>query len=118
MIHAEYLAGNPFTGRKVWLLRHINGRKFGDPWDWSVIVVKPHHFSQLAKVKGAMDLNSYDAHKALQHFLAGMGFLQAEATRRNGVIKRYRLPRSDRKPGNSEIPATSTPLALGHQRQT
>ena len=91
MIHAEYLAGNPLTGRKVWLVRHINGCKFGDPWDWSVVVIKTHRLSRTAQVKGALDLNSYQAHKTLQHFLAGMGFLQAEAVRRNGVVKRYDL---------------------------
>ena len=91
MIHAEYLAGNPMTGRKVWLVRHIKGCQFGDPWDWSVVVVKRHRFSQIALVKGAMNINSYKAHKLLQDFLAGMGFSHAEAFRRNGVFKRYRL---------------------------
>jgi hypothetical protein len=108
MIHAEFLAGNPLTGRKVWLLRHINGRKFGDPWDWSVVVIKTHRFSRTAQVKGALDLNNYRAHKSLQSFLAGMGFLQAEAVRRNGVVKRYNLS-GDRDPvDGTGVAATSS----------
>ncbi len=94
MIHAEYLAGNPITGRRVWLVRHIKGYKFGDPWDWSVVVIKQHHFSRLAMIKGAVGVSSLESYKALQLFLAGMGFLYAEATRRNGVLKRYRLRNS------------------------
>lgn len=91
MIHAEYLTGNPLTGRKAWLVRHINGTKFGDSWDWSVVLVKRHYFSRTAILKGAMELNSAYAYKSMNYFLAGMGFSQAVGIRRNGVLKRYRL---------------------------
>ena len=56
MLHGEYLGGNPLTGRKVWLVRHIIGEKYGDPWDWSVIVVKPHFLARTAAIKGAGEL--------------------------------------------------------------
>jgi hypothetical protein len=105
MIHAEYLGGNPLTGRKVWLVRHINGRKFGDPWDWSVVLVKAHRYSRTALVKGALELNTYQAHKSLQEFLAGMGFVRAEAVRRNGVVKRYCLVRIKQQIDGTELPA-------------
>ena len=94
MIHGEYLTGNPLIGRKAWLVRHIVGDKFGDPWDWSVVVVKRHFFSRTAVVKGAMNLNSYAAHLSLQLHLSEMGFLWAKAHRRNGIVKSYRLPGS------------------------
>ena len=100
MIHGEYLTGNPLIGRKAWLVRHIVGDKFGDPWDWSVVVVKPHFFSRTAVVKGAMNLSSYAAHLSLQLHLAEMGFLWAKATRSNGVLKHYRLPNSNQQPKN------------------
>lgn len=57
MLHAEYSAGNPLTGRRVWLVRHIIGDKFGDPWDWSVVVVKTHFLTRTVIAKGAMDLS-------------------------------------------------------------
>ncbi len=91
MIHAEYLVGNPITGRKVWLVRHINGKDFGDPWDWSVVVVKRHYFSRSADLKGAMEINSLSSYKSFLRFLADMGFVHAEGIRRNGVLKRYPL---------------------------
>ncbi len=112
MIHAEYLGGNPLTGRKVWLVRHINGRKFGDPWDWSVVVVKTHRYSKTAVVKGALELNTYQAHKSLQLFLAGMGFIRAEAVRRNGVVKRYCLIRIRQQIDDNDLLAPSG--ASGH----
>ena len=107
MIHTEYLAGNPITGRKVWLVRHIMGSKFGDPWDWSVIVVKRHRFSRTALLKGAMEINSMSAGKALLHSLAGMGFSRAEGYRRNGALKRYRLIGT-----NSQISNGQSPMAV------
>jgi len=118
MMHAEYLVGNPLTGRKVWLIRHIKGTQFGDPWDWSVVVVKSHHFSQIALVKGAININNYKAHKLLQDFLAGMGFSHAETFRRNGVLKRYRLAvdNSSIKNGGFSLLASS-PRSSNHRRQ-
>ena len=91
MLHAEYLSCNPLTGRKAWLIRHIKGNRFGDPWDWSVVVVRPHYFSRTAIVKGAMQLNSPEEHRSLRGKLADMGFEHAIAQRRNACTKTYLL---------------------------
>ena len=108
MVHGEYLGGNPLIGRKVWLVRHIIGDKYGDPWDWSVVIVKPHFFARTAVVKGAMNLGSYSAHQSLQLFVADMGFRWAEACRSNGVLKRYRLPDTRRREATGTITAITS----------
>ena len=104
MVHGEYLGGNPFTGRKVWLVRHIIGEKYGDPWDWSVVVVKPHFFTRTAILKGAKEINTHSGRRALQMLLADMGFQWAKAHRRNGLTKRYRLVGNQ--PTEISLPAT------------
>lgn len=41
-MHSEPICLNPITGRKVWALRSIPTGRYGDPYDWSAVVVRRH----------------------------------------------------------------------------
>lgn len=91
MLHAEYLTGNPITGRQVWMIRHIQGDKFGMPWDWRVDVIRPHHFSKTAILMGGEGaIATFHAYKQINQILKIMRFKRAAAMRK-GRWKTYRV---------------------------
>lgn len=50
IVHWQQACMNPVTGRKVWLLRHIPTGVYGEPYDWSLVIIKPSWFSRTAEV--------------------------------------------------------------------
>lgn len=92
MLHAEYITGNPLTGKQIWLIRHIVGCKYGDPFDWVVLLERKTPISKVAYLHGmcghGIDKKS---HKELLEFLGQtMDFREARALR-NGRWKTYRI---------------------------
>lgn len=43
MLHAELLSRNILTGRRVYLIRYIPKRDFGEPFDWAFTLIQPQH---------------------------------------------------------------------------
>lgn len=89
MLHAEYITGNPFTGKQVWLVRHIKG-EYGDPFDWACCVIRPRHFSRTAIVAGLTGTFSRDHWRGLNALLGEMKFKRARVCRR-GTWKTYEV---------------------------
>lgn len=89
MLHAEYVTGNPITGRQVWIIRHINGN-WGDRYDWCCNVIRPHYFSRTALIEAMIGSGfTYQSMRDLKAFIIGqMGFRKAKAER-NGRWVEY-----------------------------
>lgn len=83
-MHAEYVTGNPISGRQVWIIRHIPEGEYGDPFDWCCNVIKPHHFSRTAVVEAMIGNGiTRQGHRDLLEFICGkMGFTRCKALRK------------------------------------
>lgn len=90
MLHSEYVTGNPFTGRQVWIIRHIPDGEFGDKYDWCCNVIKPHHFARYAIVEAMIGQGmTMKAHRELVTFIKRvMGFKRIKAER-HGKWREY-----------------------------
>ena len=88
MLHAQYITGNPITGRQVWIVRHIPCGCYGDPYDWCCNVIKPHHFSRTAVLEAMIGNGiTLAGHRALKAFIREkMGFPRCKALRRGKWI--------------------------------
>jgi hypothetical protein len=84
VLHAQYVTGNPLTGRQVWIVRHIPHGGFGAPYDWCCNVIRPHHFSRTAVVEAMVGKDmTLACHRELQAFIKEkMGFRRCRALRR------------------------------------
>lgn len=91
MLHAEYVTGNPFTGKQVWIVRHIPEGEYGDPFDWCCNVIKPHHFARTAVIEAMIGTGmTLQGYRELVEFIREkMGFPTARALR-NGRWVLYR----------------------------
>ena len=92
MIHAEYITGNPLTGKQIWLIRHIPVGGYGDPFDWVVLLERKTPIAKTAYLHGLCGHGvNRRSHKKLLHFLGEqMGFTQAKALR-NGRWRTYEV---------------------------
>jgi len=87
-VHAELICCNPITGRKAWLLRHIPGGQYGDPWDAMLVVTRRHWFDKRAMMLGGEAIGIPGVHRKVRGCLAKLGFSYAMA-KRHGRIKTY-----------------------------
>jgi hypothetical protein len=83
MLHAELLSRNILTGRRVYLIRYIPKRDFGEPFDWAFTLIQPHHCSSTVTIKGLSgEAFTRSGWKAINDLLLDMGFKRAKAQRR------------------------------------
>jgi len=50
MTHWELICVNPLTGRRAWAVRSIPTGRYGEPFNWAMVIVRPHWFSGTAKI--------------------------------------------------------------------
>ena len=82
-IHWERLVRNPITGRCAWALRHIPTGVYGDPYDWSIVVVRPHWGSRTA-ILMLIEGMTLSKRRKLQAALRSKGFRRAKALQPGG----------------------------------
>lgn len=87
MIEWEHVCTNPFTGKKVWIVRQVE--YVGGPRTWSVVAIRNRYSSKFLWLAAAEDLYRKIDIKALTEDGARRGYEFALAERKNGVIKKY-----------------------------
>ena len=78
MIHWEPICSNPLTGRKVWAVRSIPSGEYGNPFDWSMVVVRPSYFNNTAIIMLLKDMN-ITKRRIIQKEVLDKGFTSASA---------------------------------------
>ena len=87
MLHWERLCSNPL-GRCLWAVRFIPTGVYGDPYTWSLVVLRSHWLSRKAKIMLATPM-TVKGRRLLERSLRQRGFKQAEAIR-NGSTKQWK----------------------------
>ena len=90
MYHAERIAFNRLSGRKIWLLRELVGDQYGDAWLSSLVVIKNHYFCKNAYLMLADGVRSTRQYRQLKTVLKTLGFSTAYAVR-HGRRKIYKV---------------------------
>ena len=86
----EWLAGDPETGRECWMVRKIPTGVYGDPREWSIIVLKKSHGFHEVELLGAENLKTVAGYRDLAASLLQHGFDSAYALRK-GRKKYYKF---------------------------
>ena len=82
MLEAEYITGNPLTGRQVWLARHLlEGEPLRGKWDWSVLIIRRRYFSKTAFLMGLQGKFARQGIVEIRELLEVMGFTKATSLR-------------------------------------
>lgn len=74
----ELLSFNPLTGRKVWAVRYIPTGVYGQPYEWSMVVVKHWWFNNRVRVNLVQGI-TVKKRRLIGDALIRRGFKAAEA---------------------------------------
>jgi len=82
----ERICLNLITGRTAWAVRHIPSGVYGDPYDWSMVVIRRHWFDRYPRITLVQGMTLI---KRRQIFRALSGEFKGVSAIENGRLYRW-----------------------------